>query len=201
MKKCSRCQEIQDDSSFYFYKDKPVSRCKKCIKEERKSYYEKNNVRVKDRRSIYYNNNRDIILEKDRAYKKTPKAIEKRISRYKENIDRHRENDRKRYKDAWLKRRLSQIKSQCKKNGIFFDLSEEWFEEKLSLQNNRCYWSGVEFDMNSILFRPSFDRIEPGGPYSKDNVVISTYFINFGRNNASIDELMKMIDDIRSIAR
>ena len=178
-------------------KGKPIARCKKCVIEDRKKYYEKNNVRVKERRKIYYENNRDLILEKDRAYKKSNQAVEKRLARYQKNIDKHREKDRKRYRDAWVKRRLTQIKSKCTKNNIYFDLDEAWVSQQFLNQDNRCYWSGVKFDIDSILFRPSFDRINAGGPYSKENVVLSTYFINMGRNNATVEELMAMIESIK----
>ncbi len=197
MKECLGCHKFQDLSFFYFYKGKPTGRCKQCTKSARKQYYDQNNIRVKERRAIYYEKNKESVLEKDRAYKKTPATVEKRLKRYQDNLEKHREVDRKRYRDAWVKRRLSQIKSNCKKNGVYFDLSEEWFNEQLAAQNNRCYWSNVEFDINSVLFRPSFDRIHPGGAYSKSNVVLATYFVNFGRNDATVEELAEMISKIK----
>ena len=197
MKECTRCKQTLDASCFYIYKNKPVSRCKECTKKERKQFYSKNNVRVKERRKLYYEKNKDIILKKDSIYKKSPEAIEKRLKRYQDNIEQHREKDKQRYRKYWIKRRLSQIKSKCIKNNIYFDLTEEWVLKQINVQNNRCYWSGVEFDIDSILFRPSFDRVEAGGDYSKDNVVLSTYFVNMGRNNASAEELMTMIDVIK----
>jgi hypothetical protein len=200
MKKCSRCFEILENSFFYFDKKNNTfsSRCKSCTKQERKDYYRKNNILVKDRRKKYYEANKDIILKKDRAYKKTPEAIEKRKHRYEKNIESHRQKDRERYRKSWIKRRLSQIKSKCISSGIEFDLTEDWVTKKLNEQNWKCYWSGVFLDVESRLFAPSFDRIIPGGPYTKNNVVMSCFFVNMGRNNAEMGELVEILQQIKN---
>lgn len=196
-KKCNRCLNVLPIDNFYVDRSYSISRCKNCIKEQRKEYYRKNNKLVKERIAKYRKANIDVILEKGRAYSKRPEVKQRKKEYYHKNIEKNRDRDRDRYRKSWIKRRLSQIKSKCAKSNIEFDLNEEWVKDQLNKQNWKCYWSGVPLDVESKLFAPSFDRINAGGSYTKDNVVMACFFVNMGRNNAEYGELMKILQAIK----
>lgn len=198
MKECTRCHKVLDES--FFYKDGKgfISRCKECTKKIRAEYYKKNNLLIKEKRKKYVEENKEKVSVLDKKYKSSEIGIKKRKESYKKNIEKYRERDRDRYRKYWIKRRLSQIKSKSLRLGVNFDITEEWVLKQLNKQNWTCYWTAVPLDVNSVLFRPSFDRIVASGGYTKDNVVLCSFFVNMGRNNASIEELGLMINQIKS---
>jgi hypothetical protein len=68
------------------------------------------------------------------------------------------------------------------------DIKEIW-----ERQGGKCYWFGVDLDLDLLYndhidwmpkhpLAPSIDKIDIHGDYSKDNIVITTRFANFGRN-------------------
>jgi hypothetical protein len=196
MKKCTRCEQYQDYSCFYKSGKYLSSRCKDCFKKDRAEYYKKNNVLIKEKRKKYVEKNKEKVALLDKRYRSSEAGTLKRKENYRKNIEKHRENDRERYRLFWIKRRLSQIKSKSTRLGIDFDITEEWVLEQLEQQDWKCYWTFVKLDVNSVLFKPSFDRIDPDGGYTKTNVVMCSFFVNMGRNNATTEELGLMIKEI-----
>ena len=79
------------------------------------------------------------------------------------------------------------------------DLKEIW--EK---QDGRCYWFGVQLDLG-LLYKdhpdwmpkhplaPSIDKIDVSGDYTKDNIVITSRFANFGRNVCDFDKFHEIV--------
>ena len=169
-----------------------MSACKECIKAKRKEEYAKRSEQIKDRVAKYRKENWEKVREQDSRYKKSPRGIIKRKENYLKNIEKHRENDRRRGTEDWFRRKASHIKSKCKSGGIEYNLSSEWLEQQFELQQGRCYWTGVEMDHSNRLFRPSVDRIVVDGGYTKDNVVLTTYFCNIGRGNADKESMIAM---------
>lgn len=84
------------------------------------------------------------------------------------------------------------------------DIKEIWDK-----QGGKCYWFGVDLDLDLLYndhvdwmpkhpLAPSIDKIKPDGDYSKDNIVITTRFANFGRNVCDFDrfgEIVKTLKD------
>ena len=157
MKECSRCQRTLDESLFYFYVNVSTSICKECTSVARREYYRKNNVLLKEKRRSYVSNNKEKVSLLDKKYKTSIKGKQSRLNNYNKNIEKNREIDRNRYRKYWIKRRLAQIKSKSKANGVAFDISEQWAMDQLQKQDWKCYWTGVTLDINSVLFKPSFD--------------------------------------------
>ena len=202
MKECTGCGLNLEESSFYKdknYKSGRMSRCKECIKAQRKEEYAARSDQIKARVAKYRKENREKVRQQDSKYRKSERGIAKRKENYRKNIERHRANDRRRYENDWFRRKATYVKSKCKRQGLEYDLSPEWLEEQFDLQQGRCYWTGVEMDHSSKLFRPSLDRLAPGGGYTKDNVVLTTYFCNMGRINASIEEMTEMAEALRRV--
>ncbi len=62
--------------------------------------------------------------------------------------------------------------------------------KKLKFQEWKCYWTGVPIQLGAPesrnLFKPSIDRLIPGGEYSYENTVISSMAANLGRQAANL---------------
>ena len=68
------------------------------------------------------------------------------------------------------------------------DIDHIYLEQLFSKQNGKCYWFGTPIDPQNIFvarhpLAPSVDRLDDSKGYTKDNVVITTRFTNFGRNS------------------
>lgn len=68
-------------------------------------------------------------------------------------------------------------KYQAKKKGIPFDLDEEWIRQ----QPKMCAVSGISFQIppkGAGPLTPSFDQIEPGQGYTKNNTQLICLWLN-----------------------
>ena len=81
LKTCSRCNEEKDFDCF----SKNRSRCKKCIKEYRKIYREKNKEKIKKYRKIYYENNKELASKYQKHYREDNKE---KIRKKKKDYDK-----------------------------------------------------------------------------------------------------------------
>lgn len=89
-----------------------------------------------------------------------------------------------------IKTHLYRIKSNCKKKGIEFDITEEDV-----VVPNRCpvldipiqhNWGGQQDDS------PSIDRIDPNGGYTKNNIIVVSWKANRLKSNADVIELVRV---------
>lgn len=197
MKECKGCKRLLQDSCFYKDRGRLVPRCKECIKEQRRLKYLEHSDQIKGRVAEYRNSNRDKVRESSAKYRKTERAVGLRKARYQKNIEKHREQDRKRWRESWESRKISKIKSMCKKKNLDFDLTAPWLKEQFEKQQYKCFYSGVYMDTTKKLFKPTLERLDPSGGYTKDNVVLATYFFNMGRNNAPVEQVYEMIEKIK----
>lgn len=106
-----------------------------------------------------------------------------------------------------------------RKDGSFPPLAEDFVKTRVEFdavflenlfakQNGRCYWfTEIELDP-MLLYVPkhpmaiSVDRLvskvtENEGHYTKDNVVLTTRFVNFGRNSYNGNFRTEVVDVIR----
>lgn len=87
-KRCTKCGESQDSSSFYpakHHKDGLASSCKKCRAREAHGYYTKNKAKILGRNKLWAAEHTDYYREKAKTYSK-------------EHPEKVREAERKRYK-------------------------------------------------------------------------------------------------------
>ena len=80
------------------------------------------------------------------------------------------------------------------------DLQEVWED-----QGRLCYWFKIPLDFD-LLYKdhpdwcrkhplaPSVDKIDDEGDYTKDNIVISCRFANFGRNVYPFEKMQGLIE-------
>jgi hypothetical protein len=90
-------------------------------------------------------------------------------------------------------------------------VTPEEIEDIWNKQNGKCYWFGVDLDLG-LLYKshpdwmpkhpmcPSIDKIDVNGDYTKENIVITTRFANFGRNVCEFEkfgDIIKTLTDSR----
>lgn len=108
----------------------------------------------------------------------------------------------KRLKDnSDVERRIfSRIKSKAKINNIPFDL-----ERSDIIVPKFCPVLGIELIRRAGYGRgyhddsPSLDRIKPSLGYVKGNVRVISARANLLKNNATVDELSKVLEDLKSL--
>ena len=112
--------------------------------------------------------------------------------------------------ESHLKRVSTLIKYRAKKQGTFFSLSADILLSMWKEQDGKCALSGAPLthhrrnEMGStrkILNSPtnvSVDRINPTGPYSRENTMLVCALVNFMRHNMQVDEFVmwcRMVSD------
>lgn len=87
-------------------------------------------------------------------------------------------------------------------------VTPEEIKEIWEAQGGKCYWFGVDLDLK-LLYKdhpdwmpkhplaPSVDKIDPNGDYSKDNIVITTRFANFGRNVCEFNRFGEIVKTLK----
>lgn len=99
----------------------------------------------------------------------------------------------KRYREKNWAKMLSRY---CKSRSPDASITEDDILRKFSDQGGRCYWFGVLLEPIAEArdpFKPSLDRLDVDGPYSNDNVVISSLCANLGRQRSSVDRFNEFI--------
>ena len=79
-KTCTKCGETLPATTEYFYKHKSCKyglsgKCKKCIAEQQKQYYEANKEKVAERHKQYYENNKEKVAEQSKRYREENKEL------------------------------------------------------------------------------------------------------------------------------
>lgn len=77
------------------------------------------------------------------------------------------------------------------------NINGDFLEKLREKQNGMCYWLNIpiDFTMKDKLRKPSLDRLDNSIGYRIDNVVLTTVFANMGRNDATIEEMLKFIEN------
>lgn len=111
---------------------------------------------------------------------------------------------KRRQLDCWYKTRHGQARARALKTGMEFTITPEDVLRVFSLQQGKCYWTGVSM-VPSLIPRdpqqPSIDRLDPTRGYTVDNIVITCWFVNAGRNAAGRKRFEEFIRDLKSTFR
>lgn len=96
---------------------------------------------------------------------------------------------------------LKNARARCRATSVAIDLTEADVVEMLEAQGWKCAVSGIPFDLEATgpnrrafrkPFRPSLDRIQCRGPYSRGNVRIVCVAVNVALNEWG-DEVLSRI--------
>jgi hypothetical protein len=102
-----------------------------------------------------------------------------------------------------LRQRNSSIKSNCKKNGIEFNLDEKFLLDLWNSQNGICYYSSLPMKAEGKIkgFQgwqtPSLDRKTPSLGYVKGNVVWCCFAVNSFKQNLTTEEFFEKLKSIK----
>lgn len=210
-KTCSLCSTTYSNTSAHFYKYKGYfnSYCKPCHNKVIKKNKEKNPEKAKDyskksleksnriRRQDIDKKRKELLLSSVKycKYCNTEKS-KSEFSLLKSSVDGFRsqcnpcrkireKRIKKDYSVTWKKGLLGTAKKNSKLLGKEIEIDEQFIEHLFQVQNGRCFWSNVPLLLVNDLKhpqKPSLDRIDNSRGYTKDNVVLTCFSMNFARN-------------------
>lgn len=149
--------------------------------------------------SEYYWKNREKLLEKKKLYReKNKESISAKRKKYnKEKLLTTKESSPEKWLEFCLLNCKTRHKTKPSQSHITCTVTIEDLIQKYKEQKGLCAISKVRLEhkqgsMNSI----SIDRIDNNLGYTKENIHLTTKWINIGRRNATIDQLKQAIQDI-----
>lgn len=154
----------------------------------RKSNYEygltyriKNKEKIKERKKKYNNRTAELARLKRKNF---PDLVRSKEKEY------HTRN-----KASYM---IKIVKRGAKKRGIIFDISKD----AISNFGTHCPALGIEYIFDAThsnkQFSPSIDRIDNNKGYTKDNVHVISCRANTLKSDATIDEIEKIVNYLRS---
>ena len=121
----------------------------------------------------------DCVLKKARKYKK--------IRRSDVGV---RKIEGQKQKERRVRLWQNTLINDSKKRGKEHDLTVNDINELYDKQNGLCYWFKVPLipsDKSKHPQQPSLDRLDRNKGYTKDNVVLTCYSANIGRNENDLE--------------
>ncbi len=99
----------------------------------------------------------------------------------------------------WARHLLNNAKESAKNNGWPITLTVEIIHEILSEQEGRCYWFGIPLKSSAeprSPWQPSLDRLDNSKGYTRDNVVVSSFLANIGRNRNTTETFVDFLKEL-----
>lgn len=150
----------------------------------------------------YYVNNFDKISNRSKMYHKTESFRKSIRKSYRKQAHLQIANQANVNINDWAGYLLKSAKTRAKNRGIDISIDRDFLEDQLARQGGRCYFSGIPLSLGGKLGnldRPSLDRIDPLGPYSAGNTVISCSFVNMGRRRATPEETNRILGAMQMV--
>jgi hypothetical protein len=122
---------------------------------------------------------KNCVLEITREYKKN-----KRKNPEFRKIESEKQKQRK------VRLWQNDLINKTKRNGVEHNLTIDFINELYEKQNGLCYWFKVPLIPSlekKYPQQPSLDRLDITKGYTKDNVVLSCYSANIGRNENTVE--------------
>jgi hypothetical protein len=130
----------------------------------------------------------DCVLKRARQYKKIRRS----------NIE-FRKLEGKKQKERRVRLWQNTLINDSKNRGIENTITIEDINELYEKQNGLCYWFKVPLSPSNERKhpqQPSLDRLDRNKGYVKDNIVLTCYSANIGRNENDLDtwtEFLKLL--------
>ena len=182
MKKvCSKCGIEKELGEFHKKKTGKYgvnSRCKMCVRKQKKEYYNQNKDEIKQQKKEYREQNKDKIKEyRKEYYEQNKDKIKEYLKEYLQT-----EHGKMVFKINNHKRRAK--KKEVAKLGTY--TIEEW-QEAMQFFNNKCAWSGKSLTNKN----ESVDHIYPnskGGTLNINNIVPCDISVNKSKGDSDWEE-------------
>lgn len=84
--------------------------------------------------------------------------------------------------------------AQSRSNGLECTITIKKVKEQAEKQNYKCFWFGIDLDFSENYkdnpFSPSPDRLDSNKGYVDGNWVLTSKFVNLGRNSLTTDQFL-----------
>jgi hypothetical protein len=102
----------------------------------------------------------------------------------------HKETESTKQKERRVRLWQNTLINDSKHRKLENDLTVDFINELYEKQNGLCYWFNVRLlpsETKKHPQQPSIDRLDRNKGYTKDNVVLTCYSANIGRNETELD--------------
>jgi hypothetical protein len=126
-------------------------------------------------------------------------TITREYKRKKREDDDYKNLEKLKQKERRIRLWQNSLLHDCKHRGLEFDLDVDFINHLYENQNGKCFWFGVDIipsENKKHPQQPSIDRIDNKKGYVKDNVVLSCYSANIGRNENDIKTWIEFLKKI-----
>lgn len=141
----------------------------------------------------FYTSNRSSICKE--CHLKITRDYKRKKRENKEYVKNESEKQKERRVRLWQ----NTLIHDCKYRKLEFDIDVDFINELLKKQNGKCYWFGVDLIPSKIKKhpqQPSLDRLDNKKGYVKENVVLSCYSANIGRNECDLETWIEFLKKI-----
>ena len=202
MKKCTKCGRWLVANTVNFYKQKGGkyelhSKCKECINEQRKQYYEANNDKIAEREKQYRENNKDKIANRrKRYYEANKEKVFERNKQYRQDNKEKVAEYRKQYRQSpqgQVVRFNEHQRRRTKEEQLGSGITKDQWLELMSFFDFKCAYSGETLSKDNR----SIDHIVPlnsGGDNMIWNCVPMTRSLNSSKQDKDMLEWYKEQD-------
>jgi hypothetical protein len=195
MRECNKCKLEFDETLFVKLTGTYFKLCVKC-REIARIHNNKRKEKKSSQAKEYYQQYKDEIKNKNKEYREKNRE---KLNIYDRSPERRLSNK------IWLKQKRQEdpcrfifysAKHRSQKTNILFDLTYQDIIDAYP-KDNLCPILGIHLVVNEGKTKdnsPSLDRIIPEHGYVKKNIVIISYRANRIKNNATVEELIKIIN-------
>jgi hypothetical protein len=95
--------------------------------------------------------------------------------------------------------RVEGAKHRAIRKGLVFELTDDIILQKLKEQDGKCYISKQELILEeNNWYGLSLDRLDSNMGYTIENTILVTKFVNSSKNNLSLNEYIKLLNEVCS---
>lgn len=126
--------------------------------------------------------------------------ITRKYKREKRKDEDFRLLEKKKQKERRVRLWQNTLLHDCKNRNLEVNIDIDYINFLFDKQNGKCFWFGVELKPSNIKKhpqQPSLDRLDNSLGYIKNNVVLTCYSANIGRNENDKDTWIDFLKQIK----